>query len=105
MGGGMYRQLLSPLVNSSTQLLSVRNTTHKHTRITTLAGFIKEFCVFREDYELDSGYGRFMKNLTNYLSDGTSKHDDVPDSLQGLVKFFRAMYGHVWSEFQVIGED
>jgi phage terminase large subunit len=105
MGGGMYRQLLTPLVNSSTQLLSVRNTTHKHTRITTLSGFIKTFCVFKQDYEINSDYGLFMKNLTNYLADGTSKHDDAPDALQGLVKFYRTMYGNIWDEFTVIGQD
>jgi predicted phage terminase large subunit-like protein len=105
MGGGMYRQLLTPLVNSSTQLLSVRNTTHKHTRITTLSGFIKTFCVFKQDYEINSDYGLFIKNLTNYLADGTSKHDDAPDALQGLVKMYRTIYSNVWDEFTVIGAD
>ena len=71
----------------------------------TLSGFIKEFCVFRDDYEINSDYDRFMRNLTTYLKDGKAQHDDAPDSLQGLTKMFRAFYKHVWNDFYVEGKD
>jgi len=96
MGGSMYQQLLQPLLNNATQVQPIRAKTKKHTRITTMAGFIKSFCVFRSDYEHGSDYDLFMRNLTQYLKDGTSKHDDAPDSLEGLCKLFRVYYPHIW---------
>jgi len=105
MGGNMYRNLLDNVVNSSVQLLPIRNTTNKHTRIMTLSGFVKSFFVFRNDYELNSDYDLFMKNFTNYLKDGSSKHDDAPDSVQGLAKMYRTFYAHIWSTFFVDGKD
>ena len=105
MGGGMYRNLLQPKVSNLVQLLAVRNSTNKHVRIMTLSGFIKEFCVFRDDYEINSDYDRFMRNLTTYLKDGKAQHDDAPDALQGLAKMFRAFYKHVWNDYYVEGKD
>lgn len=96
MGGGMYQQLLQPLLNDATQVQPIRAKTKKHTRITTMAGFIKAYCVFRSDYEHGSDYDLFMRNLTQYLKDGTSKHDDAPDSLEGLCKLFRIYYPSIW---------
>jgi predicted phage terminase large subunit-like protein len=96
MGGSMYQQLLQPLLNEATQVQPIRAKTKKHTRITTMAGFIKAYCVFRSDYEHGSDYDLFMRNLTQYLKDGTSKHDDAPDSIEGLCKLFRVYYPHIW---------
>jgi predicted phage terminase large subunit-like protein len=95
-GGNMYTNLLSPLINDSTILLPVRATANKATRIATLAGFIKEHCVFRDDYEKGSDYDRFMVNLTDYLKNGKSKHDDAPDSLEGLARMAKTFYSHLW---------
>ena len=96
MGNGMYSQLLEPKINSSVMLLEARATTNKHTRIITLAGFIKEFFVFRTDYEHGSDYYRFMKELTNYLSNGKSEHDDAPDSLEGLANLVKSFYAELY---------
>ena len=87
MGGSMYRSLLKPLVSELTQLLSIRAKSNKHVRIQTLAGFIKEFCYFRDDG--DEEYQEFMKNFMAYFKDGTSDHDDAPDAVTGLCAFIR----------------
>ena len=95
-GGNMYVQLLTTEVNQLTTLLPIRAVGNKHSRITTLAGFIKQYCVFRSDYDKDSEYALFMKNVTQYTKSGKVKHDDAPDSLEGLCTMFRAFYSHVW---------
>ena len=99
-GGGMYSQLLTPKVNEMIGLLGIKATTNKHSRITTLAGFIKEYCYFRTDYEHGSDYYLFMKNLTEYLKNGKSEHDDAPDSLQGLCAMIKAFYAHLYEPME-----
>jgi predicted phage terminase large subunit-like protein len=103
MGGNMYVQLLSNYYKG--QLLSVRSKSNKHTRILTLAGFIKEFCYFRTDYEVGSDYDKFMTNLTRYVRTGENKHDDAPDSLHGLVNMIRRFYPDLYKDFIVIGKE
>lgn len=95
-GGSMYRQLLIEKVDASVGLLAIHAITNKHSRITTLAGFIKEFCYFRTDYEHGSDYYKFIKNLTEYLKNGKNEHDDAPDSLQGLCAMIKAFYAHLY---------
>ncbi len=95
-GGGMYVQLLTNEINDLTTLLPIRATTNKHSRIMTLSGFIKEFFVFRDDYEHGSEYDLFMKNITSYTKTGKVSHDDAPDSCEGLAAMFRAFHSHVW---------
>lgn len=97
-GGGMYVQLISDKVNDLTILLPVRATTNKHARITTLAGFVKEFFVFRDDYEHGSEYDKFMKNLTQYTKTGKVTHDDAPDAIQGLAAMFRSFHSSTWEK-------
>lgn len=96
MGNGMYLTLLREKIHDSINLLPVRSTTKKHTRIITMAGFIKEFFVFRDDYEAGSQYDKFMKNLVSYLYSGDSDHDDAPDSLELLATMAKNFYSHLW---------
>lgn len=98
MGGSMYTGLLRPHVTGKTQLLSIRAKTNKHTRILTMSGFIKEFCYFREDYELNSDYARFIDGLTGYLKNGASSHDDAPDALTGLCAMIKRFYSNLYSK-------
>lgn len=83
-GGHMYSQLLRPKIISITSLIPVRAKSNKHARITQMAGFIKMVCVFRSNYEHGSDYDKFMKNMFEYNKNGTAKHDDAPDCLEGL---------------------
>jgi len=66
---------------------------NKHGRIISQAGFIKKYCIFRNDYELNSEYDLFMKDIFSYLKNGTTKTKvDAPDSLAGLMFLFRKMF-------------
>jgi len=85
-GGGMYGQLLAPKLNKIISVNPVKAKSNKHARITQLAGFMKMYCVFRSDYEKGSDYDKFMRNLMEYNKNGTVKHDDAPDCLEGLCK-------------------
>lgn len=85
-GGGMYSQLLQPKLKNTISLIPVRAKSNKHARITQLAGFMKMNCVFRSDIEKGSDYDKFMRNIYEYTKNGTAKHDDAPDCLEGLCK-------------------
>ena len=85
-GGTMYSQLLKPKLDSFVSLIPTRAKSNKHARITQLAGIIKLVCVFRSNYAIGSDYDKFMKNIFEYNKNGTAKHDDAPDCLEGLVK-------------------
>ncbi|MCK4328312.1 phage terminase large subunit [candidate division WOR-3 bacterium] len=61
-------------------------TRNKETRILMKAAFIKEYFVFRNDYEPGSEYDRFMQSLTSYLKAGTNLHDDANDATTGLAE-------------------
>lgn len=95
-GGGMYISLLQPKTHEDITLLSVKASTNKHSRIIQLSGFIKKYCYFRNDYEKGSDYDKFMENLFEYTQDGKAKHDDAPDSLEGLCSMARSFHGHLW---------
>jgi hypothetical protein len=96
MGGGMYPYLLTPLLTGETTLLTVRERTAKHARIFTSSGLIKKYCHFKEDYKHGSDYYKFMHNLTQYMADGSSEHDDAPDSLAGLTNMIKQFYSDLY---------
>lgn len=89
MGGSMYKNLLEPYLKHPADLFGARAKSHKHTRITMLAGTIKKYCYFRDDYEKGSDYDKFMKALTMYLRVDENKHDDAPDAMAMLMYFIR----------------
>ncbi len=94
--GAMYISSLEPKIKQSISLLPVRAKTKKHTRIMAQSYFIKKYFVFRSDYTHGSAYDLFMRNLTQYLKDGTSDHDDAADSLEGLAQLFKSFYEGNW---------
>jgi hypothetical protein len=85
-GGNMYSQLLRPKINKKTLILPVRAKQQKHARITQMEGMIKMNMVFRSDYDQNSEYHKFLKNVWEYNKQGTVKHDDAPDTLEGLMR-------------------
>ncbi len=79
----------------------LKNTTNKHVRILAQSAFIKNHFVFRKDWNTCSReYKRFFENLTAYMSiqSGASKnkHDDAPDSMAGMGKYFKEQFAHLW---------
>lgn len=105
MGGGMFRGLMKPYVKESVQLLTARAKANKMKRIITLAGFVKEFCYFRDDYAPDSEYDKFMIELVGYTKDGESEHDDAPDGLTGCAAFIRRQFGFLYPSTYLREED
>lgn len=80
------------------KILTVKNTTNKHTRILMQYGFIKEHFYFRDDYERNSEYDLFMCQLFDYVKAGSSTKDDAPDCIAGLAKFVQGMLPHVFEK-------
>ena len=70
--------------------------TNKHTRILAQAGYIKNNFLFRSDWDQHKQYRDFMRNLTGYMKEGSSKHDDAPDVSAELMKYFREHYKDLW---------
>ena len=83
-GGGFIRLLRQHLPVD--RILSVKNSANKNTRILIEYGFIKKYFHFRNDYEKNSQYAKFMDELFGYMKDGSSKHDDAPDCTSGFSK-------------------
>lgn len=81
------------------KILKVTNTTNKHTRILLMSAFIKRYCHFldKSEYAPGSDYDRAMKELTSYMKDGSSKHDDAPDAISGLCKFIESLLPHLFA--------
>jgi len=59
---------------------------NKETKILMKAAFIKEYFVFRNDYEAGSEYDRFMQSLTRYMKAGKNEHDDANDCVTMLAE-------------------
>ena len=76
---------------SDCEIRIIKNTTNKHTRILAQSAFIKNHFIFPEDWKERKEYRKFMTNLTSYMrmDTGKSKHDDAPDSMAGMAKYFQ----------------
>jgi len=61
-------------------------TRNKETRILMKAAYIKEYFVFRSDYEAGSEYDRFLQSLTSYMKAGDNLHDDANDATTMLAE-------------------
>lgn len=83
---------------SDCDIRSIKNTTNKHTRILAGSAFIRNHFIFREDWKELPEYRKFMQNLTKYMrmDSGKSAHDDAPDSLAGMARYFRTEFAHLW---------
>lgn len=74
----------------------IKNTTNKQTRILAQSAFIKNHIYFDSKYENDRQYKLFIKNLISYMRDGSSPHDDAPDSLVGVANYFKNNFSHLF---------
>lgn len=93
--GAMYSRNLQKELKTC-EVLTANSNTNKHTRILMDAAFIIKNCRFLELEYQHYEYRMFMKELTSYLKNGKSKHDDAPDSLSGLVIFIRGCLPHLY---------
>ena len=93
-GQAIRRKLQAAKSNCSFRIIN--NTEPKHTRILAQSAFIRQHFIFREDWDELPQYRRFMKNLSAYLMNGGAKHDDAPDALAELAKYFREQHKNLW---------
>jgi predicted phage terminase large subunit-like protein len=66
----------------------IKNTTNKAVRILAQSAFIKNHFYFLKEEFWTPEYRKFMKVLTSYMREGTSKKDDAPDSLAMAATYF-----------------
>ena len=61
------------------RVIGKHNSANKESRILNEEGFVKINFYFREDYDPESEYARYIQELTNYLKEGRNQHDDAAD--------------------------
>jgi len=88
-GGSLFAEMVKRNIKNlmTTYIRVETSSSNKHTRILSRSGIILENFYFLEEdeYEPDSDYAKYIKNLTKYRNDGKSKHDDAPDSTAMMV--------------------
>jgi PBSX family phage terminase large subunit len=85
---------------SGTTLIPVNQRSQKHSRIIQNAGFVRDYFVFRDDYQAGSDYDKAMREMFGYTKSGklesTKLNDDAPDSIALLSALARDYYSHLW---------
>jgi predicted phage terminase large subunit-like protein len=95
MGGSMYIQLLRPLVNKSTEIYAIKNTSNKITRMVSNKKFIIDnFVLPRKSFSTE--YDNFYSELFKVTKDGKYKHDDALDTLTGLAESVYSHFIHLY---------
>jgi len=94
--GRLVIKLLRQIVKDIYEIQGIWSKGNKHTRILVTAGLVKKYCLFRNDYEPNSEYDLFMRQLTTYAKDGSTKKDDAPDMLAGLMKLITMSLDHLY---------
>lgn len=90
--GALYSSMIEPLVNEKVRILDIHSSKNKHKRIFQGSGWIKDYCVFRKNSDINSDYHKFFRAFTTYLMDATSKNDDAPDAVNGVATLAREFY-------------
>ena len=96
--GSMYASNIAPSLYSTT-VVPYHQSTNKHAKIVSRAGFIKKWMHFRDDYEAGSEYDLFMQNMIEYnksKKENSSIHDDAIDSLSSAVGFIQEWLYENW---------
>jgi PBSX family phage terminase large subunit len=97
--GGIFGRDVKKIVSDEYNIRLISNNQNKHTRIVMQYSFIKEYCYFLDESEYSRGsdYDLFIREILSYMKDATSKHDDAPDSLSGLVLYIRQLLSHIYN--------
>ena len=74
---------------------------NKHSRIVQNSGFIRNYMVFRNDYEAGSMYDKAMREMFAYMKDDKENrkgayNDDAPDSSTGLWITCKDLFPDKW---------
>lgn len=90
MGGLFLKDVQKGI--TTTSIIPVHQSSNKHTRIIQNAYFIRNYLVFRNDYEPGSDYDKAMKQMFMYTKDAKYKKDDAPDSIALLSALIRDLF-------------
>lgn len=88
-GGRQYARNVKRILDDrhcKCSITTETTTKNKETRIITMAGYIKEYFYFRNDYEPGSDYDKYMRQFTSYVKLGRNTHDDACDATTGLAE-------------------
>jgi predicted phage terminase large subunit-like protein len=77
-------------------ILGINNSTNKIGRMLAQEGFVKKHFLFQKEYDINSPYAKFMKQIHNILRNGKEKADDGPDSISGMAFILRKMYQYMF---------
>jgi len=80
---------------TSVPVYGMKNTANKMSRMLAQEGFVKQHFRFKKNFNPQSPYGLFMKQLWNILKNGQEKKDDAPDSIAGASFIVRRNYGNM----------
>lgn len=98
--GLAYYENISKFIGSPTY--PVHQGGNKHRRIISTSGYIRNYFVFRDDYEQGSHYDLAMRELFAYMKDDkenrktTQYNDDAPDSLSSLWSSLKDLLPDKW---------
>lgn len=86
--GSVFIKMLRNEVAEPELLLPSITHSKKITRIILSYYYVKKYFYFLDESEYlpDSDYAKFMQNIFDFMKDGSSDHDDAPDSISGLLK-------------------
>lgn len=94
--GSIFYKNVKENTNAETEIIGVYQKANKHSRIIQKAHFIRDFFVFRDDYQVGSDYDKAMKQLFAYTKDGKAPNDDAPDSITLLASLMLDYYPHLY---------
>lgn len=82
------------------ELRVLRPRTAKHVRISAKSSFIKNNCLFRDNWADMPQYAKFMRNLTSYKKvqepGMRNKHDEAPDVMEMLSSYYERTFPELW---------
>lgn len=105
--GSVFIKMLRQEVDEPELLLPSISSSNKITRIILSHYYIVKYFHFLDEseYAEDSDYAKFMQNLFDFNKDGSSDHDDAPDSISGLVKRMQIYLPEFFEEYKPEDDD
>jgi hypothetical protein len=95
-----YAEALQNVIGCELQAVTPKG--NKHQRIISNSGFVRNYMVFRDDYEVGSMYDQGMRELFAYNKDERENrkqsqyNDDAPDSITGLWLVCNDIFENKW---------
>lgn len=100
--GSVFYKWVRTKISDPDIIMPSVSTSNKISRIILASGLIKKYFYFlhESEYEQGSEYDLFMKNIWSFMRDGSSKHDDAPDSIAGLAKKIQTVLPEMFGQFE-----